>query len=97
MFSHIFIKQINSVVQLANFSLPTFEFDAQLGEGLLHTLTFPLPHEAVVDMNSYHLVLVKGFVEEGCANCGVNSTTQQHLETSTKTESFKIKTIKPRV
>lgn len=48
---------------------PTFEFDAQFGEGLLHALALSLPHEAVVDVNCYHLVLVQSFIEEGCANC----------------------------
>lgn len=49
--------------------VPTFEFDAQLGERLLHTLTLPLPHETIVDVNGYHLVLVESFVEQSCANC----------------------------
>lgn len=63
-----------------NIIFTTFEFDAQLGEGLLHTLTLPLPHEAVVDVNCYHLVLVQSLVEEGCANGWVHPTTQQHLK-----------------
>lgn len=61
--------------------IPTFEFDAQLGEGLLHTLTLPLPHEAIVNVNRYNLVLVQSFVEESCAHGGVHSATQQHLRT----------------
>lgn len=67
--------------------IPTFEFDSQLGQGLLHALTFSLPHEAVVDVNCYHLVLVQSFVQEGCADCWVYSTTQQHLRVSSERNS----------
>lgn len=57
----------------------TFEFDAQLGERLLHTLALPLPHEAVVDVHGDHLLLVQGLVEEGRAHRGVHAAAQQHL------------------
>lgn len=60
----------------------TFEFDAQLSEGLLHALTLLLPHEAVVDVNSDHLLRVQSLVQQGCAHCRVHPATQQHLRKS---------------
>lgn len=49
--------------------IPTFDFDSQLGEGLLHTLTLSFPHEAVVNVNCNYLVLVQSFVKQSCADC----------------------------
>lgn len=58
----------------------TFEFDAQLGQRLLHTLTLSLPHEAVVDVHGDDLLLVQRFVEERRAHRGVHAAAQQHLQ-----------------
>lgn len=68
----------------------TFEFDAKLGERLLHALTLSLPHEAVVDVDRNHLILVESFVEESCAHRGVHTSTQQHLD-----KQGQIKTVAP--
>lgn len=52
----------------------TFEFDAEFGECLLHALALPLPHEAVVDVDGDHLVLIQSFIKQSCTHCGVHTT-----------------------
>lgn len=81
-------KVLVYLIQTTRIFVSTFEFDAQFGEGLLHTLTLPLPHEAIVNVNCDHLILVQSFVEEGCANCRIHAATQQHLRISSETKSL---------
>lgn len=67
----------------------TFQFDSKFGEGLLHTQTLPLPHEAVVDVNGYDLVLVQGFVQKSCTHGGVHAAAQQNLWERSQTEALR--------
>lgn len=66
----------------------TLNVDAQLNEGLLHHLALPLAHEAVVDVDGDHLLLVQGFVEQSRAHGGIHPAAQQHLGNACTSQSL---------
>lgn len=58
----------------------TMWFESQCLEGLLDVVTLVLTHEAIVNVDGYHLARSEGSIEEGRADSTVYTATHQGLE-----------------
>lgn len=57
----------------------TVRLESQCLQRLFDTLALILPHESVVNVDSKHLLWTEGCVEQGCAHCTVDPSTDQRL------------------